>query len=188
MLLEMAKKPNNYALNAHNHPISVGWRVDYDYLKKLTPEQKTWLAGFTDAFYSGDFRKAPEKDWPTSERRASYTRKNVANSDCYHGLEKECLLSGLDSPLTGIKTSNLTRLMRGQEKSNVQKVVDTIPSLPVDSTPTPAYLNTPEYKKAREAYRANLNQGRRECAPKASPTLNSTHEALNKIVQNHVQN
>lgn len=180
------KKPNTYALTPSNHPISVAWRVDYDYTKKLSPEDKLYLAAFTDSYYTGDFRASKPEDWPIDKRRASYTQKNTANSDCYHGLEHEKLLSGLDAPLTGQRTNNFTRLMRGQERSNIQKVADTVPSLPIDANPTPAYLNSPEYKEALVNYRKTLNPGRRECAPKDTPAYHSASETLNKIVKSHV--
>lgn len=176
----MGRKNNTHALHARNHPLSIKWRVDMDYVDKLSPEQKQWMAGFIDAHYSGDFRGAPESDWPTVERRKSYTNKNVANADCYHGLENEHLLTGFDAPVSA-RFNNLTRL----DKSNAQKVSDCIPALPTDLSPTPEYLNSPEYKKALAEYRANLNQTRRVCKPKETSAYFVALNNLNKVIPSH---
>lgn len=177
----MAKR-NTYALSQKNHPLSVGWRVDFDYTKQLTPEQKLWLSDFVDGYYSGDFGGEESSKLSTKDRRDSYTRKNVANADCYHGLENERLLTGLDAPLTGQKNNNLTRLIRGSERSNIQKVSDTIPSLPLAAEPVPAYLNSQEYKEALAQFRSTLNPTRRICKPKETPEYLAAQENLNKII------
>lgn len=175
------KKSNTFGLHPRNYPLSVRWRVDQDYTEKLSQEEKEWLSAFNDAYYGGDFRAAPEKDWPTEKRRESYTNKNVANVDCYPGLENEKLLSNFDAPIASHRFNNLTRL----DKSNTQKVSDCIPSLVFDSSPTPEYLNSKEYKQALIDYRNQLGQTRRNCNPKITPKYTEALNKLNKVIPSH---
>lgn len=51
---------------------------DYDYLKKLNPEEKQWLKQFTSEYY--DARFIGNKDLH-SDRRECYNRKNAQQRD-----------------------------------------------------------------------------------------------------------
>lgn len=74
------KKRNSFGVIPGTHPRSVRWAVDFDYVHKLTAEEKEFLAEFTDSYYGADFRSQPE-GWDREERRKAYGRKNSANRD-----------------------------------------------------------------------------------------------------------
>lgn len=74
------KKPRA-ALSPRAYPRSVAWRVDVDYAKNLSPEDRAWLASFLDRHYGADFRGEGGPQWTADERRAAYRDKNAANRD-----------------------------------------------------------------------------------------------------------
>lgn len=69
----MAKRRAKYAK-------SISWRMDYDYLKSLTPEERAWLERFNEEYYDAQF-KGPVTDGTVNTRRSAYRRKNAANRD-----------------------------------------------------------------------------------------------------------
>lgn len=129
------------ALVAATFPRSVAWRVDQDYVDRLSPIERQWLAQFNDRFYGADFRGESSSTWSTDERREVYRAKNAANRDL---MTTDIPNHGYDLPEETVEFDEL---------------------LPVDDGP----LDEPMYKAAREAYRKDpspanrvrLNQARR---------------------------
>ena len=111
-------------LRAKNFPRSVSWRVDQDYLHKLTGKEKEFLADFNDRFYGADFRR--DRDWSVEERRERYRAKNAANRDVF----TSGMVDGVDSVAA----------------------LD-IQSESTDESFTPAYLDSEEYVGLLAAYR-----------------------------------
>jgi len=147
------KKSGTYGAFARSHPKSVRWMVDYDYASKLKPEDKEWLAEFSDRYYGADFRGDEEHTWPTEARREAFQRKNAANADV------------------------LTRVREGAED-----VLDLALEAPeVDTTPLPRYLATPRYQGALETFRSHLKSGRSPGVPEATEDLAVARERLREI-------
>lgn len=136
------KRGGSLGLAAATFPRSVAWRVDQDYTDRLSPDERRWLAEFNDAFYGADFRGVTEERWSTDERRVVYRAKNAANRD----------LMTVDIPNHGYDVP--------------EETVEMEAAVAFDDGP----LDSPQYKKAREAYRLNpspanrvrLNQSRRQ--------------------------
>jgi hypothetical protein len=78
----VAKDPSA-ALRSTSYPRSVSWAVDPDYVRKLSPDERVWLAQFLDRYYGGDFRGESSVLWTDDQRRERYRAKNVANRDLY---------------------------------------------------------------------------------------------------------
>ena len=55
----MTKKPKKDYLNTSNHPHERREYIDYDYTKKLSPEERAWLEKFTGEYYGADFKIRP---------------------------------------------------------------------------------------------------------------------------------
>lgn len=72
--------------------------MDYDYVHKLSPEEKEFLAKFTDEYYGGAVKKgcktdihySPDKKEYDRLRKDCYNRNNRQNIDTY-GLSKMAL-------------------------------------------------------------------------------------------------
>jgi hypothetical protein len=114
------------------------------------------LADFNDAHYGADFRGDDNGDWSKEERRKAYTAKRAARVDGY-GLAD---VGGLLEPIP-------------------EHRVDT-PDPGTDQSPTPEYLNDPEYKRARDEYRKHLSPGRKHQEPKPSKQLDRAKWVLEK--------
>jgi hypothetical protein len=52
------------------------WALDYDYLGKLSPEQKAWMEKFNDEYYRSEFSDEPLHN---EAQRLSISRANNAN-------------------------------------------------------------------------------------------------------------
>lgn len=59
---------------------SVKWKFDFDYLSKLSPEEKQWLMRFVQEYING----YPAKDPLHSDMKENYRAKNAANRDIYN--------------------------------------------------------------------------------------------------------
>lgn len=135
------KRGGLVALVAGTFPRSVAWRVDQDYVERLGPDERQWLAEFNDRFYGADFRGASSTDWTDDERKRAYRDKNCANRDL---MTCDVPAHGLDVPEETVELDEL-------------RLEDDGP------------LDDPRYKTAREAYRndptpanrVRLNQARR---------------------------
>ena len=127
------KRGGSTALVAATYPRSVAWRVDVDYASTLAPEDKVWLGQFLDRYYGADFRGESEAEWSTDDRREVYRDKNRANRDLM-----TCALpvDDLDVPDPVVDLE--------------ETVADDLP-----------HLDGAEYKKAREAYRADPSPANR---------------------------
>lgn len=152
------KKTGTYALYPRNHPRSISWAIDLDYISKLSPEEARWLAEFVDRHYGGDFRGDVDGDWSVAERREAYRRKNIANSDMYAQLSGAQMLEDMDT-------------------------VYDMESPVIDLEPTPDYLSSDAYKEALANYRENLAQGRKTVTPKDTPALRRTKKALDRVIR-----
>lgn len=150
------KKKNLHGLQAKHFPRSIKWRLDADYVKKLSPEEKQWLADFNDMYYGADFRC--EHDWTDEERRKAYVDKNVANVDLYSAVDSAGMMAPLDD----------------------QQEAD--PTSP-DIRPTPRFLSSPEYKEAVGKFRAHLHQGRKATPPVDTPAFRAARRRLEAITR-----
>lgn len=65
--------------NHRSYPASVAWALDYDYLHKLTENEKAWLSDFNEGHYGA----SKVEGWSKEEMRSSYAAKNSANRDGY---------------------------------------------------------------------------------------------------------
>lgn len=123
------KTKNLHGLNPRTFPQSVRWKVDQDYLARLTPEEKAWLSRFNDCFIGADFRGDDEKTWTKEERRVVYRAKNASGRDVY--------------------TSGLVDVGR----TIPERTVDFMDETPV----TPEYLKSQEYKEALAEFRQEID-------------------------------
>jgi hypothetical protein len=153
-----------------NYPRSTRWKVDQDYLSKLSREELEWLAAFNDRWVSANFSYTePEgfPEWGQDERRAAYTAVNAANADIYGKCPDELIqretwtMVEIEGPDTHAQTA--------------------LPHASSDTTSE--YLNSPTYKTARDSFRAHLCQKRLEISPKITPAYERAKETLERIVR-----
>lgn len=128
------KKGQHPGLVPRNHPRSVSWAVDFDYLGDLSPEEREWLGRFADGYYKADPQAMT--DLSPEDKRRVYNRKNAANRDAYTAkVHDRAMVTAGDS--------------RGQDTAAADEGAN--------QDPTPEYLSSPEYKAALAEYRATLH-------------------------------
>jgi hypothetical protein len=152
------KKRGTYGVYAKNHPRSVQWKVDYDYLAQLSPEEKQWLAKFTDEFVGADFRHSDVLHDTVKARRQAYKDNNAAKQDAY---------SKLDA---------MGRLVRAGTALK--------PPAAADTGETPEYLDYPGYKRAVQAYRDLMPTDRRRSMPD-TPKTRAARATIERIARMH---
>lgn len=153
------KKPNTYGVRPGAFPKDRRWRVDYDYLDKLSLEERQWLAAFTDAWVGGDFRGVDPDDWPKEVRSVVNQSKNMSRADTH--------------TLAELQVGGLTSLT---DKPRLEGPGS------IDTTPVPDYLNDEDYKAARDEYRETLHQGRKPTDPVDTPAFRRAQRRLMKLV------
>jgi hypothetical protein len=126
---------NTQGAYGKNHIRPVRALVDYDYLNKLPPKDKAWLARFTDEQYGGKFTGLNGKD----ERKALDRERNHRRQDVYAIAE-------------GIGTLRYNPDSDDSDSDSDSAGVDEAPAV----TQVPAYLSSPEYKAALAKYRSYL--------------------------------
>jgi hypothetical protein len=172
------KRPRRpvHGLYPKNFPRSVKWKVDQDYLDRLTDEEREWLSQFNDHYYGAKFPKDRSlTTWDADERRQAYRDKNVANADYYAKCPPELVIPW--NPGAFATTRGQSGDLDNADDSYVRSLADE--SLWVDPcvhpqpdySPAPAYLEREEYKTARTEFRKHLNQTRRELMPEPTEEL-----------------
>lgn len=149
------KVRGTWGLYAKNFPRGLRGYVDQDYLDKLSPEERLWLARFNDHFYGADFRTDYEEEWPKEERRKRYVAKNVSNCDVYGAAQAAELLEPIEA--------------RGDMEAPE-----------TDWSQVPDYLNSPRYKAALDEFRSHLKPGRKPSMPEDTPALNAARYRLER--------
>lgn len=56
------------------------WRIDQDYLRRLSPQDRAWIERFNDEYYRAEFGEDPLHP-PGEKRREIYDAQNVAARD-----------------------------------------------------------------------------------------------------------
>lgn len=139
------RKPRNDAgALASNYAKPMRWKIDADFLSKLSPTERSWYAAFLDAHYGGDFRGQPEQ-WGTESRRKAWSEQRATRKDAH------------------------TLATLGGGPDEIPPDAHTDEGAVKDWAVTPGYLDDPEYKAAREAYRKELGQQRRLTVPQETP-------------------
>lgn len=121
-----------YGLHAKAYPKNLRDRVDQDYHHKLSPEEKQWLSDFNTRYYDGDFTGDTKHEWSADERRVAYRAKNHANRDAYSIALGGGALDWPEHPAD----------LEGETKGDLR--------------PSPAYLETAEYKAALHWWRQHV--------------------------------
>jgi hypothetical protein len=160
---------------SRNHPRSKRWAVDYDYLKKLSPEEMEWLAAFNNRHYGANFSYQPPEgfeEWTHEEKKAAYVNNNVSNADLYTRIP-EGHIAQLPASLPSASAYEMTLREEDENAEN-----------PYTDAP-PVYLDSAEYKQARAELRAHLSPTRKLVAPDNTPELKIAQENLERIVKSH---
>jgi hypothetical protein len=147
-----------HGLFKRNFPRTVRQHVDQDYINKLTPEEREWLAKFNDNYYGAKFPKDEPNGWTDVEKRERYVAKNAANRDIYGISEAGGVLDVYES-----------------------NPHNTAEASTQDFAPSPAYLESAEYKHAREAFRQHLKP-HLEAQPKITPNYLDARETLEDLI------
>lgn len=146
------KRRGTYGAYSKNHPRSVQWMVDYDYLNKLSDEEKEWLAQFTDEWVGGDLSSEAPLHATPEQRKAAYRKNNSQKRDWYSKMDAQ---------------GRLSRRGVGMPKVSEDE----------DDSPTPEYLNYPGYKRAVSEFRALMPEDLR----RRTPDSEEVRRALGKI-------
>lgn len=154
-----------HGVNPKTFPVSVREYVECDYLHKLTPAERQWLAEFNDKWHGACFEPTDHDKGCTCEdcedRRAAYRRKNAANNDVY-----------AISRISGLAVS--TTLVSGSAKDFPETLAA---EENVDQSVAPAYLYSDEYKEAVAHVRDLLPRNPRNKVMD-SPRLRAAYSAL----------
>jgi hypothetical protein len=136
------------------YPKHYRWRVDYDYLDRLTPDEAAWLAQFTDEEVAGDFRYEEPFTEDQDDRRAVWREKKRS--------ERNFRSNGEPSSLNRFEQASGPQ----PEISTLEKASAYHPDSPSapDLAPTPEYLGTLEYKDAVAALRDAIDNGQKRRA------------------------
>ncbi len=136
-----------HGLVASNFPRGVQWKLDQDYVGKLSQEEREWLAKANDAMYGHKFREgfgkadaAGKGGWTEEQRAESYYHDNAGRRDALFITRKE-LIEDLE--------------VAGEALPLIETPEDGL-SLNALAEPTPEYLNTDEYKAALAEFRKTL--------------------------------
>lgn len=97
--------------------------IDYDYVNKLSPEEKEWLAKFTSEYVSGNFKKTKSKKSYSSKnlhktstaRKECYKRNNDRNNDVYSVSKTNNMLKDQE------KLVNHLEAMSGQRSAGLSR-------------------------------------------------------------------
>lgn len=116
------KKPS-----ASNFRSTTRWKVDYDYVDKLGPEEQAYLAQFSDEYYAGDFHYSEPFHDTKELKRERYNAQNHNWNDA------------------------MTR--SGAAMSLFPLDFEPGPDLSSDLVPSPSYQREAEYKAALTEYR-----------------------------------
>lgn len=154
------KKTGTWGIRPRCYPKPLRWKVDWDYVHQLSPEERQWLATFGDNFYGADFRGDTEETWSTEQRRVSYSQKNAVNADLY----------GIGS-VTGT-----LEFLEDQKNQRVENMATSY-------APPDEYLDSEPYKAAREEFRRHLAKNRQNSNPAPSPLLDRAVSRLTAIVK-----
>ena len=127
--------------------------VDQDYVSKLSPTEKEWLAAFNDAWVGGDFRRVPKSKWPKAARSVVNMSKNAGRVD----------VTTNGTAVEGVRLE--------------QRIAD----LEADWSETPEYLDSTEYKQALAEYRRTLNPSRKNLKPKVTPEFETAARRLKRL-------
>jgi hypothetical protein len=150
----------DHALRKKHHNASTREFVDIDYAHKLSPEERAWMSDFLDGHYNARFRTEGTRDWSDEEKREAYRRKNDRNKDALTAAQNR---DGVDA---------------------LEDHPDLTPDAPPDWSDSPAYLDSPEYKAARERVRSLLHPHNRPLCPPPQnlPALEKAQADLKEIV------
>lgn len=162
-----AKLKLPHGLNSKTFPLSVREFVEIDYISKLGPEEREWLARFNDRYHGADFRR-DDGETPDEQRREAYNRKNKANNDVY-----------AVSRATGLAVSTVRDHDGGD-----RDILGVIAADVLDTTEPPPYLASPEYRKALARVRALLPKNPRNKV-RNTPELRSAYAALERAKKGH---
>lgn len=157
-----------HGLNPKTFPVSVREFVEIDYIHKLGPEERAWLARFNDRYHGASYPKAEqagETPAETDSRRAAYIRKNKANNDVYAVARAIGLAVSEVRPAFSYETSDL---------------VDRLPTdVDQDWGEEPRYLESAEYREALARVRALLPVNPRNKV-RNTPELRAAYAALER--------
>ncbi len=149
------RPPNPRPLLGGNLPKPIRWQADFDYADQLSPAEREWLDKFVDCYLAGDFRSADQDTWPQELRREAWVRQRVAREDVIG-------LAGIGGGPDEIPTH--------------QPALDG-----KDWSPTPGWLEDPEYKAARDAFRATCSPTRLPREPVHTPAFLKARRVLDVI-------
>lgn len=99
------KKPKNRRLatvNPKRYSRTVRWKIDYDYLDKLSPEEKKWLAEFTREWLDNPKSHTPKffkskKDLKETRSNRNAARRDIASRDTGYSLDQPTYLNAVQS-------------------------------------------------------------------------------------------
>lgn len=132
------------------------WAVDQDYIDKLSPDERRWLAEFNDCHYGADFRDCPE-GWSDEQRKVAYSSNNARQVDAFG---------------VGLLEYSSDGRRRGGEEGAWSSAVS--------PEPTPEYLDSQEYRDALEEYRRCLSPFRAPRAPEPTERLTKARQQLRR--------
>jgi hypothetical protein len=175
------KKPAR--LGAQWFPKPVRWATEIDYADALSPEEAEWLAQFNDEYHGGFYAKARQPLHTREEdRRESYTRKNKANQDLLSVLGDSSALRELDTRVVSYSSPHRVPPRLEEPTREVWPgYVDVAVAGQNDTSPPPAYLDSPEYKAALTAYRAALTQDDKRSTDTESRKYQTARAKLERV-------
>jgi hypothetical protein len=88
--------------------------IDYDYLNKLSPEEKEWLNKFSEEYNSASFKKSKKGNYSTKNlhrtkklRKECYDRNNSRNRDIFSITKANDMLKEADKLNTYLEEKSI---------------------------------------------------------------------------------
>lgn len=122
---------------AGNYRSTTRWKVDYDYVDKLGPEEQRWLAQFTDEYLAGDFEYPTPLHNTIELKRERYRAQN-------HNWNDAVTRAGASVSLYPLSDEDRPKI------------------LGTDFRPTAAYQGEQDYQAARFEYRRLVDVPRKQ--------------------------
>lgn len=142
----MAKQRKWSGLGVRSFARGVRWKVDQDYLDKLSPEEAQWLHKFNDLHYNGKY----DHDFPLEVIRAANREKDAARRDMYdptliganEGPAGDMSDEGRDlNPTPGYQSSAAYKALLARYRANLDAYRDRRKSRNVDTPPLEDYAD-----------------------------------------------
>lgn len=101
--------------------------IDYDYVGKLSPDEREWLNNFTEEYTNANFNHDGKKIMKTKKsKKDAYDRNNSRNRCLYTKAKASHSMRYLEDIVEGMKDSNLNPEEKLIQIETIREIIDSI--------------------------------------------------------------